>query len=324
MNDTRKTDRRGWTLAGLLGCALAAPVWAQDNAPFDRIVVFGTSLSDPGNAFALRGGTDTPPDYSVDPFLVPDRPYAKGGHHFSNGETWVEQLGRSLGLAASVNPALRDESSGAANYAVGGARAYDDGINFNLPHQVHRFLQDSGNAAPSSALYVIEMGGNDLRDALVAGMVGGEPAAGAVIAAALESIRDNIVQLYVRGARNFLVWSAPDIGLTPAVSSVPNGPFFAGLLTAGFNDGLDQGLAQLTAGLPGIRFTRLDVYAKLNTIVAGPQLFGLRDVTRACITPGVAPFSCQAPDVFLFWDGIHPTRAAHAIIAQEAAYALSP
>jgi phospholipase/lecithinase/hemolysin len=49
----------------------------------------------------------------------------------------------------------------------------------------------------------------------------------------------------------------------------------------------------------------------------------LTDVTSPCVTPNVSPFTCQEPDEFLFWDGIHPTRAVHAIIAQEAASALS-
>jgi hypothetical protein len=77
------------------------------------------------------------------------------------------------------------------------------------------------------------------------------------------------------------------------------------------------------SGLPGIRIDRLDAYRLLNDIVANPAGFGLTNATTACITPDVAPFFCQAPDTFLFWDGIHPTRAAHALIAAEAAFALS-
>src|SRR5689334_13427233 len=78
---------------------------AQQHARYSGIVVFGTSLSDPGNAFALRGGTNTPPDYDLNPLLVPNAPYMRGGHDFSNGATWVEQFARSLGLAGTVRPA---------------------------------------------------------------------------------------------------------------------------------------------------------------------------------------------------------------------------
>jgi phospholipase/lecithinase/hemolysin len=305
---------RNWLVLALLACA---PAWAADKTPFDRIVVFGTSLSDPGNAFTLLGTNATPPDYAVDPFLIPDRPYAKGGHHFSNGPTWVEQFARPLGLAASARPAFR--GAGGTNYAVGGARAYDDGMNVNLPDQVRRFLQDAGGEAASSSLYVIEMGGNDLRDALLAAVGGGDPAA--ILSAALFSISDSIMQLYVAGARDFLVWSAPDIGRTPAISAL-GGTLPAGQLTVLFNAGLDGLLAQLTPALPGVRFTRLDAYAKLNTIIAAPQLFGLRNVTSACITPSAPPFACKKADEFLFWDGIHPTKAGHGILAHEAAQVL--
>jgi len=48
----------------------------------------------------------------------------------------------------------------------------------------------------------------------------------------------------------------------------------------------------------------------------------LAAATRACVTPFVPPFTCGSPDEFLFWDGIHPTKAVHGIIAQEAASVL--
>lgn len=305
-----------FAVMGMLLLALPA-VQAQS---FDRLVVFGTSLSDPGNAFALRGGVNVPPDYSVDPFLVPDRPYARGGHHFSNGATWVELLARSLGLAPSAQPALRSNSIRATNYAVGSARARDDGINFNLGDQVARFLQDFPGGAPSSALYVIEMGANDLRDALVVAAGGGDPSP--IIGAAIQSIADNITMLYLAGARQFLIWSVPDAGLTPAVRSIPGGPAAAGMLAAAFNASLNGVLAQLAAALPGVQFRRFDVNAILTSVVASPQAFGLTNVTGACITPSIPPFACRRPGDFLFWDGIHPSAAAHAILARAVAAAL--
>lgn len=70
--------------------ALVAGEARAAGAPFERLVVFGDSLSDTGNA-----------------------------GRFSNGDVWVEYLARALGLE------LRPRSLGGGNYAVGGARAAD-------------------------------------------------------------------------------------------------------------------------------------------------------------------------------------------------------
>ena len=100
-DDMRLLPTASLAAAAVLATAtISVPIAAQ--APFESIVVFGTSLSDPGNFFALRGGTNTPPDYDLDPLLVPAVPYARGGHHFSNGATWIERFARSRGLARSV------------------------------------------------------------------------------------------------------------------------------------------------------------------------------------------------------------------------------
>jgi phospholipase/lecithinase/hemolysin len=300
---------------------VTAVVPAAAQAPFVRIVTFGASLSDSGNAFALRGDANTAPDYQVDPLLVPSAPYSRGGHHFSNGATWVEQFARSKGLAGTTRPAFLGSTARATNYAVGGARAYDDGINVNLSAQVEAFLQQFGRVAPSDGLYAIEMGGNDIRDALVAFASGHDGSV--ILQAAIGSIADNIGALYIAGARNFLVWRAPNVGLTPAIRSLGPGAIGLGTqLTVGFNAGLDGAVAQLSA-LPGISIVRLDAYGLLDDLVAHAAAYGLSNVTTACITPSVAPFACQNPDEFLFWDGIHPTSAVHAIIAEKAAAALS-
>jgi len=300
---------------GLLGCALCAPVFALAQGPTIGIVVFGDSLSDPGNAFALVGGTNTPPDYSVDFFLVPDQPYARGGHHFTNGATWIEQLAQSEGLAANAKPAFRGSSAGATNYAIGGARARDDGSQINLTHQVDRFLQDFGGAAPAGALYVIEIVGNDIRDVAATQ----NPS---IIASALGAIQTNIIKLYTAGARKFLVWNAPKVAVTPAIRMAdalfPGTAAAVDFVTATlYNPNLEALLNGLEAALNGIQIKRFNAYDKVAAIYANGAAFGLSEVNAPCITPNVAPFFCQTPDDYLFWDGIHPTKAVHAIIAHD-------
>jgi phospholipase/lecithinase/hemolysin len=68
----------------------------------------------------------------------------------------------------------------------------------------------------------------------------------------------------------------------------------------------------------------LNAYALLNSMVADPATYDLTNVTEACVTPNIAPFECARPDEYLFWDGIHPTRAVHTIVATAAALLLHP
>jgi len=284
---------------------------AAAGAP-QRFIVFGDSLSDPGNAFLLLRDVEVPPFDN----LIPDAPYARGALHFSNGATWVEQLSVLDHALPSTGPALLNPAM-FSNYAVGGARARQ-GF-FDLSTQVGLFMDDFENHAPADALYVVFIGGNDLRAALAApaqalGIVGG----------ALSAIRDNLLTLHAAGARNFLVANAPDLGLAPAVRLLgPDARGAASELASLFNFRLEQILGELESG-PGLNIVRLNVFEILNEIVAAPGAFGLTEATRPCIALNtrVGAF-CSKPGTFLFWDGIHPTKAGHRILAERARAALS-
>jgi outer membrane lipase/esterase len=295
----------------IAGLALAPTVTAGDD---QRLVIFGDSLSDPGNAFVILRDVEVPPFE-----LIPDAPYARGALHFSNGATWAEQLAGRLGARVSAGPALWLPHI-FSNYAVGSARARVDGA-FHLGEQVDRFIDNAGAAAPRDALYVVFVGGNDLRDALDALALDPSGAAsGVIVQAALAAIRDNLLKLYAIGARKFLVPNAPNLALVPAVRLLgPSAQGAAQFLAEAYNDGLGALLDGLQASL-SIDVVRFDVFALLNAVVANPAAVGLREVTQPCITPGtrVRPF-CARPDEYLFWDGIHPTRAGHAILAERAA-----
>jgi phospholipase/lecithinase/hemolysin len=252
-------------------------------------------------------------------------PYSKGGHHFSNGATWIEQLGKTLGLNRNVQPAFQSSNPHATNYAVGGARSTDVVPTFDMPEQVAAFRSEHGNVAPSDALYVIDFGGNDVRDALILLASGDIAGAQQLIQDALASIVFHVNLLYAEGARKFLFVNVADIGAIPSIrlldAQIPGAAQAATALTVGFNTGLDQIIASLSAVA---EVAVLDVFGTVAQLMAQPSAFGLVEVEDACITPNVPPFSCKKPDQYLFWDGIHPTKAVHKIFAEEAADVLNP
>lgn len=295
-------------------CVLLFAARAFAEPPYGRMVVFGDSLSDPGNAFVLLR------EVSVSPYqLIPDAPYARGGLHFSNGETWVEQLAQPLRLESSVGPALATPGV-FTNYAVGSARARP-GAPFDLSSQVDFFLADFAGAVPGDALYVVYVGGNDLRDAVAALAIDPSGATSlAILDAAASAIAGNVERLHAAGARRFLVPNAPNLALVPAVRA--QGPALqaaAQMLSIAYNDGLASALTALDGALAGETVHRFDVFALLNQAVAAPATVGLSEIAAPCITPGVKAHAvCSRPDEYLFWDGIHPTRAGHGVLARHA------
>jgi phospholipase/lecithinase/hemolysin len=292
--------------------ALLLALWALPSQAdsYSRMVIFGDSLSDPGNAFALTGELSNRP-YT----LIPSAPYARGGLHFSNGNTWAEDLGTKLGVAKSVGPALRAPAF--SNYAVGGARARPGGA-MDLTTQVGLFLASYGNNAPGDALYVIFIGGNDIRDAMGwyidPGYQG--PTPDVVIGTAIQSIADNIQLLLAAGAHHVLVVNAPNLGVVPAVAmNGPQAQYLGQTLSAGFNFYLNNALTMLQLD-PRLSLLQFDLFAFLNQAVAVPASLGLTEVSTPCITPGVVVGAvCNNPKSYLFWDGIHPTAAGHRLIS---------
>ncbi len=304
---------------------VAGPLRAHElnpTAPPVRLVVFGDSLSDPGNYFAAYR------QVSLAPYApIPDAPYAIGGHHYSNGATWVEQLGRDLHADDSAGPALRDPGE-SSNYAFGRARARAGAEVFpyyDLTTQVGLYLSRTGNHASSNALYVVWIGANDLKDAL--GSLTVDPSfatAVGIIQQAVGTTAANVQALWAAGARRFLIVDMPDLGVTPYIIGLgPVAQYVAGQLTNVYNGGLGQAEAALGV-LPGIQITRFDVNATLDAAAAAPAASGIGDFYTPCLTFGVVERAvCGHPEQFLFWDAIHPTRAGHKLIAAGALATLS-
>jgi phospholipase/lecithinase/hemolysin len=72
-----------WTFK-FLAPTLLASTSALAGGAANRYIVFGDSLSDPGNYYSIYG------QVSEAPFApIPSAPYDEHGHHFSNGRTWI-------------------------------------------------------------------------------------------------------------------------------------------------------------------------------------------------------------------------------------------
>ncbi|MGB8692187.1 MAG: SGNH/GDSL hydrolase family protein [Steroidobacteraceae bacterium] len=303
------------TLALLIVGPLSANERIAERA-HHQLVVFGDSLSDPGNYYAAYH------EVSLRPFApIPDAPYVIGGMHFSNGATWVEQLGRELDAGNSSGPALRH--LGGTNFAVGRARARAGAAGFpyyDLATQVGLFLGQAGNRAPPEALYVVWIGANDLKDALESLAVDSSFAtAGAIIQQAVGATAGNLQALWAAGARHFLLVDMPDLGYTPYVAGLgPVALYAATQLTAAYNGGLAQVVAALGA-LPGIDIKRFDINATLQGVALNPAASGIADFTTPCLRFAVVVNAvCGNADQHMFWDAIHPTRAGHELIAEAA------
>ena len=122
---------RGLSAPLILNIALilASPLSASAT-PWNALVVFGDSLSDAGNAFALSGG-----------LFPPSPPYAE---RFSNGPVAAEYLAGHLGVP------LTRSSAGGTDFAVAGATTGLLNYNFevNFPAGINQIgdLKNSGIA----------------------------------------------------------------------------------------------------------------------------------------------------------------------------------
>lgn len=295
-------------LACLATVALAAPVLAETS--ISALYVFGDSLSDTGNSHADTGRTAHPPFAPI-----PDDSYGIGGHHYSNGKTWIEHLAKEMGLIKGAKPALRNTAFG--NYAYGGARARDYLVDAkpDFTAQVDSFLAAHNNQAPLDALYVIQFGGNDLRDALAAP----SPAETfGIIVDAITAIGNNIGRLAGHGAQHFMIVNVPNLGVTPGVPDALRDT------VAGVSFLFNQNLADALAPLAqfGLKFYDVDLFGFTTVVAANPTAFGFSSAD-SCLTFGVtAGAFCKNRDEFLFWDAIHPTKAAQRLIGNIAASAL--
>ena len=295
----------------------AAVAQGQGIGKIKDIHVFGDSLSDTGNMFALSVGMEPP-----------SPPYFDG--RFSNGPVWVETLAELLHLNTDFDTPITLDPL-ANNQAVGGAftdtrNSNDDlipaEINAGILSQVDNFAS-AGGRIKRKDLVIVWGGANNYVFDTLAGIPPFPPDVVDDLKRAIEDLAD-------LGARRFLVLNLPDLGATPLAQFNPPLPAILTPLTLIHNAALTAMIAELREDLPRVQIVELDINTAFDALLAGgvfpnvtiPCLIQLPDRTR--VPTGACgfgpPFDATGT---LFWDLLHPTEAAHEIIAMVAYGALT-
>lgn len=307
-------------------CALAGLLVAGAHAAtFSQLVVFGDSLSDAGNAAAITSGNFPP-----SPF-----PYAG---QFSNGRTAAEYLAQGYGVTVQLGwPA---PSSGSNNFAVGGGLngsgnynvqignppglglAYPQMADTGIAQQIVLFQSQHATVAePASTLFLVWGGPNDMYLGFETGRD-----MSLVIPGAINDLALDIGILADMGAKHILVPGMPDLGKTPEGLALD--PAVAQALSdvsAFYNAGLDATLDGLRIVYPNVNLYGYDTGAFFTDLASRPGS-GFTNTTQGCFNPRADPldFSIVLAGCpgYLYFDNVHPTTAAHALLAAQFAQAV--
>lgn len=306
---------RHWVAAAAAAASLATTASA---ASFSQLVVFGDSLSDAGNAYALTSGN-----------FPPSPPYAGS---FSNGPTAAQYLAAQFGVGVQLGwPAAAAASN---NFAVGGARngsgnynveigfppglgaAFPDMAQTGIQKQVERYgTQHAAVPDAAKTLFLMWGGANDMFLGLETRPPAEMPT---VIEEAVTDLANDVLALSNLGARHILIPGLPDLGKTPeGLSKDPAISAYMSLASAGYNDGLDAAIGQLSGLLApaGVRLYGFDTTAFLGQVVTDAGALGFSDTTHSCLYDGGIDALLGGCAGYLYFDRVHPTTAAHQLLA---------
>lgn len=301
----------------LLSVVFAITSVASSATAYTNMVVFGDSLSDPGNALFLTGGNPAT--------LAGIGYYVDAQGHFSNGPTTPELLTKLLG-GSSATTALgwdpaHDANAFSVNYAVGGALSgaghRTPALSFSgIASQVNNYSPGTGSNL-SSTLFFIQGGGNDLLQGFENASVMAPSARGgylmSVVDTATTNMAKNVFKLGMKGADNILLSNLPDLGLTPIASIFEQASPGFKAQASGLTDAFNQMLALKIGVVDAI----LDDYLQKNVNI---MTFDTAAFTRAAtIQPGTCLGAAALPSCtgFFFYDAVHPTTAIHQEIANQ-------
>lgn len=270
-------------------CQLAITVCmsGQGIAQAGTLLVFGDSLSDTGRVWATSQttlGQELPPSGQG--------LYWQG--RFSNGPVAVEVMADALGLT------LNSQAWGGALTGRSNLLGADGDLGRSgMLDQVDQWFAQSPTLG-ADTLVVLWGGLNDLVLSPQS----------STVSQALHHLNDAATTLIAAGARQLILPSSPNLASTPLVQAM--GPAAAGRYQSAmdeFNTGLGNLVTQLSAAHPEVHVFGFDS----AQVLAQAAIQAQWDTSQACIEGGFwgVESVCPQPDTHLFWDGTHPSAAAH-------------
>lgn len=299
---------------------------------YSAVYTFGDSLVDTGNALKLAQwyGNLT---FSDLPEGAPDPALGYFQGRFSNGYNFADLVtNKYVGLTSKpvfpygyddpwlgipIAPWASDPKGSNLNFAYGGAQIRQGGeVVPDLDGQTDAFRHAVDGNAPSGALYLVTMGGNDIRSLVPSsGAAASQSQATAVIQDAAGEMYNELNQLIGLGARNIVVTGVPDVGLVPKYDANADGIMSpeevaqANIATQ-YSQQLDSLIQQQLTALR-------TKYANSGVTITYVSLDGAGDAHLVSLAQlyGVTVDYLLAHKGMLFFDQIHPNAQVHALLA---------
>lgn len=310
---------------------------------FTHVFVIGDSLVDAGNALELAEWYDGLPLQDL-----PDgAPTEEDGYfmgRFSNGYTFADLLAnRAIGqvtepvfpydfndpwLGIPIDPFAGDPSGNNLNFAYGGARIRNgDEAVPDLDGQTDALRDAVDGDIPGSALIIVTMGGNDVRDLAPSGS---DPVPQAAAFAELREcaiqLQSELRQLIGDGARNILITGIADVGLIPRYDRDGDGVLNAteqmrANAATGYSIYLDtlirtQVVPALQATGANIIYVPLMDYVDANGNLVTGALSAILPTVAALngLTAGELSNDLLAYRDLIFFDDVHPNAQTNALV----------
>lgn len=272
---------------------------AYAQAEFSKLVVFGDSLSDTGNLAFI----DLPEPYF--------------DNRISDGPVLADFLAERIGSNARRSGHLLGQLDG-YNYAVAGGNIVGQDPE-DLAPQVSAYLQRAGNTADPDALYLVFMGGNDLRGLRSqTSTVLAEPQ----ITEIITQLDTQIRRLVDAGARAFLVPDVANVGRIPETltreAQDPQISLRATTYVRMYNQALSAMLAnyQQDTRLSVVNF---GLFSAFEAVLDNPSQFGFSTVEEGCFDPDTLNVELECLlfgfERRPFFDQLHPSSTANRIVS---------